>query len=122
MRFRQLAGLTSLPIEAIRSAFHGEDVSTVLPVNDARDGTDTVLVATDVALAMVTGEAGPNGSRWLTRWAPWSAVRISGSSHSRLTVQVGPLTFVADPAGEEGHEALVDFLRAAPAAATALTG
>jgi hypothetical protein len=118
MRFKQLAGLTSLPIETIRNAFSGEDVRTVLPVNDERDGTDTVLVATDSALAMVTGEQGPRGSRWLTRWAPWGVVRIKSSSASHLEVRVGPLTYVASLPGEEGHKAVGDFLRSAPAEAT----
>lgn len=122
MRFKQLAGLTSLPIETIRSAFSGEDVRTVLPANDERDGTDTVLVATGSALAMVTGEAGPRGNRWLTRWAPWGVVRISAHSASHLTVRVGPLTYVASLPGEEGRRALGDFLRAAPAEATTPLG
>jgi hypothetical protein len=122
MRFKQLAGLTSLPIDAIRPAFSGEDVRTVLPATDERDGTDTVLVATGSALVMVTGEDGSKGSRWLTRWAPWSVVRISRSSASRLTVRVGPLTYVASLPGEAGRKAFADFLRAAPAGATAPVG
>lgn len=121
MRFEQLASLTSLPVEAVRRAFLGEDVRTVLPVCDESDGIDTVLVATSSALAMVTGEQGPLGSRWLTRWAPWSVVRISSPSASRLTVRVGPLTYVADLTGEEGRRALDDFLHAAPAGATSTT-
>lgn len=117
MRFQQLAGLTSLPIDAIRPVFRGEDVRTVLPAHDERDGTDVVLIATGSALAMVTGESGPRGSRWLTRWAPWGAVRISSPSDTRLLVRAGPLSYLATLPGEQGRQALGDFVRAAPAEA-----
>jgi hypothetical protein len=114
MRFKQLAGWTGLPIDTIRSAFHGEDVRTVLPVHAEQNGAETVLVATSAALAIVTGEDGPRGSRWLTRWAPWDVVHISGSVEAGLTVYVGRFTFVASLPGEQGQRALRDFLRAAP--------
>jgi len=122
MRFKELGGLTGLPVEAIRHAYSGEDVRSVLPVSIDGDGSEAVLVATGAALAVVTGEEGPQGSRWLTRWAPWGVVHISGSSDSRLTVQAGPLTFVPSLSGEEGRQALGDFLRVAPAGVAATTG
>ena len=111
VQFRQLKGLTGLPLEQVRHQFRNENVRTVLPVTADDTGRETLLVATTYALAIVTGETGSQGERWMTRWAPWDVVRpndeiepITGTPDDayRLLVHVDRLTFEARLAGEAG--------------------
>jgi hypothetical protein len=76
VRFEDLEGRSSLPIERLRNRFRYEVVLAVLPVRGGRDGTrETLLVATERMLAVITSIAFPRGS-WMTQWAPWDAVDV----------------------------------------------
>ena len=127
MRFKQLQGLTGLPIDQLRRQYRDADVRTVLPATAAEDrvgARDSVLVATTDALAVVSRERGSSRSRASTLWAPWDVVRVSdeeepmtgpASDEHRLVVHVGRLRFETCLPGEPGRQALQDFVRAAPA-------
>jgi hypothetical protein len=113
MRFRNLEGLTDLPIEAIRHRFRNEPVLTVLPVHGAITGRDSLLVALPTELAVVTAGA-RDGERWMTSLVPWEVVGVgvirSDSGTHRLNVYVGSLTLLAELWGPRGEQALRDFI------------
>jgi hypothetical protein len=76
VRFEDLEGRSRLPIERLRNRFRYEVVLAVLPVRGGRDGTrETLLVATERMLAVITSIAFPRGS-WMTQWAPWDVVDV----------------------------------------------
>jgi hypothetical protein len=118
MRFRNLEGLTDLPIDAVKHRFRYEQVLTVLPVHGAFAGRDSLLVATPTELAIVTADT-RRRDRWMTSLAPWDVVRLgeveseAGTHH--LAVDVGNLTFHAELWGPKGEKALRDFVIAARA-------
>lgn len=125
MKFEDLQGLTSLPVEHVRHRFRGEEVITVLPVRTVA-GRQSLLVATPAKAAVVIGETPPS-EHWMTYWAPWDTVRIVDDHATEdgvygLTLSVGRLTFDAQLLGREGQRALRDFVvvvqsrRSAPAA------
>ena len=113
MRFGDLPGLTSLPVDHVEHRFRNERVITVLPVRAAA-GRDSLLVATPTKAAVVIGEA-QAGEQWMTYWAPWDTVRIIDDQATDddtygLTLSVGRLTFDAQLPGREGQRALRDFV------------
>ena len=129
MRFGDLAGLTSLPIDRVRHHFRHEDVLTVLPVSGEVAGRDSLLVATALRLAILTSVEHPESDRWMTQWASWDTVglAVEGTLAAAteeetygLTVDVGRLTFHARLWGPEGQRALHDFVVAAQARQAAL--
>ena len=124
MRFGDLQGLTSLPVEHVQHRFRGEEVITVLPASTVA-GRQSLLVATPSKAAVVVGEA-PLSEHWMTYWAPWDTVQIVDDQATDdgvygLTLSVGRLTFDAQLLGREGQRALRDFVvvvqsrRSAPA-------
>ena len=130
MRFEDLDGLTSLPIERVRHRFRHEDVLTVLPASGAVAGRDSLLVATSLKLAILTADTETDSQQWMTHWAAWVAVRLADEGAVAaateeetysLTVHVGGLTFHAQLAGPAGQRALRDFVVATQARRAALT-
>lgn len=116
MRFGELKGLTSLPIDRVREQFRHEDVLTALPVVDAATGRETLLVATRPSLAVLIPVRVQPG-QWMTRWSPWDTVGIpqppvSVGDHHELTVFVGTQRLDARLIGEPGRRALRDFVAA----------
>jgi hypothetical protein len=117
MRFGELKGLTSLPINLVRDQFRYEEVLTVLPVWEAVTSRDTLLVATRPRLALLFPVRVPP-RHWMTRWAPWDQVRFvdpgppppQAEDLYRLDVLVGGQTFHAQLRGEAGRRALRDFV------------
>lgn len=117
VRFGELRGLTSLPINRVRDQFRYEEVLTVLPVRDAGSGHETLFVATRPTLALLTPVRLPP-RHWMTRWAPWDSVTIadpgdpSGQDDElyRLGLLVGSRAFHAQLRGEAGRKALRDFV------------
>ena len=129
MRFGDLAGLTSLPIERVRHRFRHEEVLTVLPVTGEVTSRGSLLVATASKLAILTADADPASPQWMTHWAPWETVRLADEGALAaaieedtygLTVHVGGLTFHAWLWGPVGQRALRDFVVATQARQTAL--
>jgi hypothetical protein len=118
MRFRNLEGLTDLPIEAIRHRFRNEPVLTVLPVHGAVTGRDSLLVALPAQLAVVTADMGGRDGLMMS-FVPWEIVGLgvirSESGTHRLNVYVGSLTLLAELWGPQGERALRDFVIAAGA-------
>lgn len=113
MQFKDLQGLTSLPVEHVRHRFRGEEVITVLPVRTV-GGRQSLLVATPAKAAVVIGEA-PASDHWMTYWAPWDTVRIVDDQATDdgvygLTLLVGRLTFDAQLLGRDGQRALREFV------------
>lgn len=126
MRFGDLEGLTSLPIEQLRDRFRNEEVLTVLPARDSLTSRDSLLVATRSMLAILTGETAPT-SGWMTRWAPWDGVHfadmgatVEGDDVFFLTIVVDRVRFHAELRGEAGRRALRDFVVAVEASRAAL--
>jgi hypothetical protein len=124
MRFGDLAGLTSLPIERVKHRFRHEDVLTVLPVTSAVAEREALLVATAFKLAILTTVEHPESDQWMTQWASWDTVglAVEGTLAAAteeetygLTVDVGGLTFHARLWGPEGQRALRDFVVATQA-------
>jgi hypothetical protein len=121
VRFRTLKDLTSLPVERIRSQFRNEEVRSVLPARAVINGTESLLVATTTALAIVTAAPSPERGRWVTRWAPWDVVHpddveTSGQAEDgphHLTVQVDRLRFESALSGTVGLRVMRDFIAAA---------
>jgi hypothetical protein len=119
MRFEDLRDLTTLPSDGLGAAFRAERVLTVLPVSEPNTGQATILVATPTKLGVATLGRPAGGSRWVTRWAPWDAVRLSTSvvvssgdrrrSRLRAAVRVGGHTFHGVLPGRPGRAALRDF-------------
>lgn len=117
MRFGELRGLTSLPINRVVDQFRHEEVLTVLPVWDEATSRETLLVATRPMVALLIPLHGLAG-QWMTRWATWDAVSIadpgalSGQDRDvyRLRVLVGGQAFQAQLRGEAGRKALRDFV------------
>jgi hypothetical protein len=124
MRFRDLEGLTNLPIDAAEHRYRNEPVLTVLPVRGAVSGRHALLVALPTELAVVTADPGQR-VRWMTSLVPWEAVGLgvirSGSGVHRLNVYAGSLTLLAALTGPTGERALHDFVLAAGAVPTTLT-
>ena len=126
MRFLTLKDQTVLPVERIRHQFRNEEVRSVLPARLAGGTSDTLLVATTSALAIVTGVPG-SPRRWLTRWAPWDAVHFGGRIETRhqrghdvhhLAVRVDRLRFESYLPGRIGLRAMRDFVDASRARQT----
>lgn len=122
MRFRSLKDLTSMPVEGIRHQFRNEEVRSVVPARLAATTTESLLVATTTALAIVTADPRARSKRWMTRWAPWDVVRLGGDIRSlgrpngveyTLDVRIDRLHFVSMGPGETGLRALRDFAAAA---------
>jgi hypothetical protein len=117
VRFGELRGLTSLPINRVRDQFRYEEVLTVLPVQDVATSRETLLVATRPMLALLTPLRVPSG-HWATRWAPWETVQLPTPPTSRvpdelrLLVLVGRQSFEARLWGEAGRRAARDFVAA----------
>lgn len=119
VRFGELKGLTSLPINLVRDQFRYEEVSTVLPVRDTATSRETLFVATRPMLAILTPVRVPP-RHWITRWAPWDEVSIadpgavSGPDDDtyRLGILVGSRAFDVQLRGETGRKALRDFVMA----------
>ncbi len=116
MRFGDLEGLSALAIEQLRHRFRNEDVLSVLPVRTADSSLDSLLVATTTMLAILTTDDGSN-SAWMTRWAPWDAVRFADMGAAAavedlffLTIVVHRARFHAELRGETGRRALRDFV------------
>ncbi|MFV2063647.1 MAG: hypothetical protein ACC726_09055 [Chloroflexota bacterium] len=129
MRFGDLEGLTSLPIDRVRHRFRHEDVLTVLPVSGNATGLTSLLVATSSGLAIVTADKDPESGHWSTRWEPWDEVRFTDegeaapdapAQYDGYAVHIGALTFHAQLAGPAGARALRDFVIAAQARRAAL--
>ena len=129
MRFGDLAGLTSLPIERVQHRFRHEEVLTVLPASGPVADRASLLVATPSQLAILTADADPASQQWMTHWAPWDTVRLADEGTVAaateeetygLTVQVGGLTFLARLWGPAGQRALRDFVVATQARRAAL--
>ena len=129
MRFGDLEGLTSLPIERVRHRFRNEDVLGVLPVTADVAERDALLVATAFKLAVVTGDTDPESPHWMSRWAPWDVVRLAHEqAHTpaadgeayQLTIHVGGLVLQARLPGPAGQRALRDFVVIAQARREAL--
>ena len=80
MRFKTLEDLTSLPVRQIRRQFRNEEVRSVLPARAAVNGTESLLIATTSALAIVAATSG--SPRWVTRWAPWDSVHTADDVES----------------------------------------
>jgi hypothetical protein len=122
MRFDDLHELTTLPSERLGLAFRQERVLAVLPVSEPNTGQATVLVATPNKLGVVTLSRRSNRDRWVTRWAPWDAVRLGtglaasmgdrSDSRLRAAVRIGGHTFHGVLSGRPGRAALGDFARA----------
>jgi hypothetical protein len=119
MRFGDLEGLTSLPIERVRHRFRNEDVLAVLPVTADVADRDALLVATALKLAVVTGDTDPESPHWMSRWAPWDVVRLTVEEELApatdretygLTIHVGGLVLQARLPGLAGQRALRDFV------------
>jgi len=119
MRFGDLEGLTSLPIERVRHRFRNEDVLAVLPVTADVADRDALLVATVFKLAVVTGDTDPESPHWMSRWAPWDVVRLAVEEELApatdretygLTIHVGGLVLQARLPGPAGQRALRDFV------------
>ena len=124
MRFGDLVGHTSLPIEFVRHRFRNEHVVTVLPVRGNVARQESLLVATSLNLAVVTADADSRSGHWMTRWAPWQSVTLvddgevapaTKDGQYSLTVHVGRLTFHARLSGIAGRRAVRDFVVAAQA-------
>ena len=64
MRFRNLTGLTGLPIDCIRHRFRNEDVLTVLSVKGELAGREALLVATPNTLAVISDHRHASLQRW----------------------------------------------------------
>lgn len=119
MRFGELRGLTSLPINRVHDQFRYEEVLTVLPVLDAASSRETLFVATRPVLALLIPVRVPP-RHWMTRWAAWDTVSITDPGPPvgpqddlyRLDVLVGSQTFQARLRGERGRKALRDFVMA----------
>lgn len=123
MRFLTLKDQTVLPVERIRGQFRNEEVRSVLPARLEDGTTDSLLVATTSALAIVSGEPGSR-RRWMTRWAPWDVVRVGarietqhapGHDVHHLEVRVDRLRFESYLPGEIGLRAMRDFVDASRA-------
>ena len=124
MRFAELQGLTSLPVEHVKRRFRNEEVITVLPAQGAA-GQQALLVVTPSKAAVVIGET-PAGEHWMTYWAPWETVRIIDDRATDdevygLTLSVGRLMFDAELEGRDGQRALRDFVVAVQSRHSALT-
>lgn len=130
MRFGDLVGHTSLPIEFVRHRFRNEHVVTVLPVRGSVARQESLLVATPLDLAVVTADADSRSGHWMTRWAPWQSVTLvddgavapaTQDGQHGLTVHVGGLTFHARLSGIAGRRAVRDFVIAAQAGSGAVS-
>jgi hypothetical protein len=117
VRFEDLEGRSRLPIERLRNRFRYEVVLAVLPVRSGRDGTrETLLVATERMLAVVTSIAFPRGS-WMTQWAPWDAVGVPSDTeraHAPAggrgpSVTVGTREFRTRDGDDLDRRAFLDF-------------
>lgn len=119
MQFERLRNLTTLPAERLEMAFEHEHVITVLPVSETGSGEATVLVATPRKLGIATLRRLAGRSRWITRWAPWDAVRLIGRGASatdsnergKARVSVDGKRFRSVLGGDVGRAALRDFAR-----------
>ncbi len=129
MRFGDLEGLTSLPVDGVKRRFRHEDVLTVLPVSGEVAGRDSLLVATPPRLAILTTVEHPGSDQWMTQWVSWDTVglAVEGALAAAteeetygLTIDVGGLTFHARLWGPDGQRALRDFVVAAQARQAAL--
>jgi hypothetical protein len=76
VRFDGLRDQTTLPADRLEAAFQHEDVMAVLPVQEPGSSTPTVLVATPRKLGVASLRRLAGTRRWVTRWAPWGAVRL----------------------------------------------
>jgi hypothetical protein len=124
MRFLTLKDQTVLPVERIRRQFRNEEVRSVLPARLEDGTTDSLLVATTSALAIITGAPGSRRRHWMTRWAPWDAVRLDDRIETRreaghvvyhIGVGVDRLRFESYLPGDTGLRAMKDFLAASRA-------
>jgi hypothetical protein len=124
MRFLTLKDQTVLPVERIRRQFRNEEVRSVLPARLGDGTTDSLLVATTSALAIITGAPDSRRRRWMTRWAPWDAVQLGdhidtrrgrGQDVHHLAIGVDRLRFESTLPGEIGLRAMRDFVDAAQA-------
>jgi hypothetical protein len=121
MRLEDLRDLATLPSDRLGLDFRAERVLTVLPVSEPNTGQATILVATPTKLGVATLGRPAGGSRWVTRWAPWDAVRLSTGvvvssddrrrSRLRAAIRVGGHTFQSVLPGRPGRAALRDFAR-----------
>lgn len=119
MQFDGLRDLTTLPADRLETAFEHEDVMAVLPVSEPGSGLATVLVATPRKLGIATLRRMAGTSRWVTRWAPWDAVRLDGrmdpvrgrARQMKAAVIVGGKSFRSVLGGRLGKAALRDFGR-----------
>jgi hypothetical protein len=120
VRFMTIRDVTSLPVRQLRRQFRNEEVHSVLPARAAVNGTESLLIATTSALAIVT--AAPGTPRWVTRWAPWDSVHTTDDVSSRgssndswhhLSVQVDRLRFDSALPGRMGLRAMHDFIAVA---------
>ena len=119
MRFDRIRGHTSLPLERLDSAFRREHVAAILPVSEPGSGLATILVATPRKLGVATLRQLAGHDRWMTRWAPWDAVRLpddladTGARLRRLqpAISVDGRSFRPVLGGQPGRVALSDFRR-----------
>lgn len=120
MRFDELREWTSLPAEGLEAIFRDERVLAVLPVSEPGSGRASVLVAMPHKVGVATLESVAGQRRWVTRWAPWDAVRLRVRATRRrirrprlwAAVDVGGRLFNAVLPQERGRVALRDFARA----------
>ncbi len=111
--------LTSLPVERLDSAFRREQVAAILPVSELGSGLATILVATPRKLGVATLRRLAGHDHWITRWAPWDAVRLPDDSsdpvarlrHLQPDISVDGRSFRPVLGGQLGTVALSDFRR-----------
>jgi hypothetical protein len=113
MRFRNVAGLTDLPIYAVEHRFRNEPVLTVLPVRGAIAGRDALLVALPTELAVIIADP-ERRDGWMTYLAPWEVVVVGDveSEHGihRLVIHIDSLVLQVEQWGPKGAQALRDFV------------
>lgn len=128
MRFEQIRGLTSLPVDRVRRRFRNEEVLAVVPASVGDDLADSLLIATASALVVVTADPRRPDGRWMTAWHPWDAVQLSDGSEPwmlsaddeyQLFIRVGSLSFESLLRGDAGRRVLRDFVVAAQSGAAA---
>ena len=74
MRFEDLQGFTSLPVEQLQHRFRNEEVIAVLP-GEGSARRPSLMVATPLKAAIVISELS-GSQRWMTFWVPWDVVQL----------------------------------------------
>ena len=119
MQLNGLTAMTTLPLDLVDRCIGDHDVVSAIPVETDRPAYESILVATQSRIGVVSRRRGVSDGL-AVRWSTWESVRLGAhvgggeagdvAAPFGLVVHVGERAYIAMLRGPTGQIALRDFV------------